>query len=300
MKKTILSAMLGVAVAITASAQTNPSQPKLETLGDSISYYFGTEEGAFTLSASKRPEVGTPKAPEMFATAIDYVFGLDGDDVNVRLDALKRALELRTMFEQMQKSGIDVKPEIFVSSLQAALNGPVIPLDSLRAMSKVQPLLQRAGAVAEANRKQREQAAIASNKAAGQAFMDSLRKADKKVMTTPSGLAYKVIKKGKGTSPKASDKVMVNYVGKLIDGTVFDSSIDRGEPATFYADKLIKGFTEGLELMKPGAKYTLFIPSELGYGDFDAGSIPAGSTLVFDVELLDIVTPKPEGDAKSK
>lgn len=109
------------------------------------------------------------------------------------------------------------------------------------------------------------------------------------VVTTESGLQYKVLRKGTGdTHPKATDRVKVHYHGTLIDGTVFDSSVDRGQPIEFGLNQVIKGWTEGLQLMVEGEKTRLFIPSELAYGNRAAGSIPPGSTLLFDVELLEI------------
>lgn len=109
------------------------------------------------------------------------------------------------------------------------------------------------------------------------------------VVTTESGLQYKVLTKGTGEiHPTATDKVKVHYHGTLTDGTVFDSSIARGQPIEFGLNQVIKGWTEGLQLMVEGEKTRLFIPSELGYGNRSAGSIPAGSTLIFDVELIKI------------
>ena len=108
-------------------------------------------------------------------------------------------------------------------------------------------------------------------------------------MTLPSGLQYKVLKEGNGKSPKATDKVVCHYEGMLVDGTMFDSSIQRGEPATFPLNGVIAGWTEGLQLMKEGAKYRFFIPYQLGYGERGAGaSIPPFATLVFDVELIEV------------
>jgi len=96
-----------------------------------------------------------------------------------------------------------------------------------------------------------------------------------------------VLQEGKGEHPKATSKVTVHYTGKLIDGTVFDSSVDRGEPITFGLNQVIPGWTEGLQLMTPGSKYRLFIPYNLGYGEQGAGgAIPGGATLIFDVELI--------------
>ncbi|UPS44728.1 FKBP-type peptidyl-prolyl cis-trans isomerase [Prevotella sp. E15-22] len=108
------------------------------------------------------------------------------------------------------------------------------------------------------------------------------------IITTPSGLQYEVLKKGEGEVPQKTDKVKCHYEGRLIDGTVFDSSIKRGEPAVFGLNQVIKGWTEALSLMPVGSKWRLYIPQELGYGERQAGQIPPYSTLIFDVELLSI------------
>ena len=108
------------------------------------------------------------------------------------------------------------------------------------------------------------------------------------IITTESGLQYEVIKMGRGKKPAATDKVKVHYHGTLIDGTVFDSSVDRGEPIVFGLNQVIKGWTEGVQLMPVGSKFRFYIPQELGYGSQAAGSIPPYSTLIFEVELLGI------------
>ena len=110
-----------------------------------------------------------------------------------------------------------------------------------------------------------------------------------KVIVLPSGLQYKVINNGDGSTPKATDKVKVHYTGKLIDGTVFDSSVERGEPSTFGVTQVIKGWTEALKLMKVGDKWELYIPSNLAYGARGKGpKIGPNTTLIFEVELLGI------------
>lgn len=117
----------------------------------------------------------------------------------------------------------------------------------------------------------------------------SKNKHEEGVVTTASGLQYLVIKKGEGTiHPQARSKVKVHYHGTLLDGTVFDSSVDRGEPLSFGLNQVIKGWTEGVQLMVVGDKYRFFIPAELGYGNRAAGKITPGSLIVFDVELLAI------------
>ncbi len=109
------------------------------------------------------------------------------------------------------------------------------------------------------------------------------------VLSTASGLQYQVLNQGSGTvHPKASDTVTVHYHGTLIDGTVFDSSVERGEPIAFPLDRVIKGWTEGVQLMVEGDKYRFFIPSELAYGNRSTGKIGGGSVLIFDVELIKI------------
>ena len=121
----------------------------------------------------------------------------------------------------------------------------------------------------------------------GKAFLEA-NKAKEGVKTTPSGLQYSVKTEGTGKQPNAKSTVTVHYEGRLLDGTVFDSSIKRGEPVTFKLDGVIKGWTEGLQLMKEGGEYTLYTPAELAYGDKGNPSIPPNSVLVFDVKLIKV------------
>mgnify|MGYP003289512938 CR=1 FL=1 len=127
----------------------------------------------------------------------------------------------------------------------------------------------------------------ADNKAAGEKFLEE-NKAKEGVQTTASGLQYKIIKEGKGAVPTDSSTVKVNYKGTLIDGTEFDSSYKRNAPASFRADQVIKGWTEALTMMPVGSKWELYIPQDLAYGPRNAGQIKPFSTLIFEVELLDI------------
>jgi FKBP-type peptidyl-prolyl cis-trans isomerase FklB len=135
--------------------------------------------------------------------------------------------------------------------------------------------------------------AATKNAAEGEKFLAENKMKDG-IKTTTSGLQYKVLKEGSGESPKETDTVVTNYRGTLLDGTEFDSSYKRNEPASFPVNRVIKGWTEALQLMKPGAKYQLFIPSALAYGERGAGrDIGPNATLIFDVELLSIKPPEP-------
>ncbi|MFM9053078.1 MAG: FKBP-type peptidyl-prolyl cis-trans isomerase, partial [Bacteroidota bacterium] len=135
-----------------------------------------------------------------------------------------------------------------------------------------------------------------ANSAESKKFLENNKKKNG-VTTTASGLQYEVIKQGTGPKPTAEDTVRTHYHGTLIDGTVFDSSVERGEPAEFPVGAVIKGWTEALQLMPVGSKYRLYIPSDLAYGERSAGpKIGPGSTLIFDVELLEIVSKGPSGN----
>jgi FKBP-type peptidyl-prolyl cis-trans isomerase FkpA len=148
--------------------------------------------------------------------------------------------------------------------------------------------------------KQRMEKVTGDQKKIGEDFMNKF-KAEEGVKVTESGLAYKVIKEGTGKSPKAEDVVEVHYHGTLPDGTVFDSSVERGKTVSFPLNRVIKGWTEGVQLMKEGAKYRFVIPSELAYGDAGAPpKIPGGSTLAFDVELFKINAPEKKEAPKKK
>jgi FKBP-type peptidyl-prolyl cis-trans isomerase len=145
------------------------------------------------------------------------------------------------------------------------------------------PLLQRFQREFEL----RNNAAARENIEKGEKYMMEISN-NKSVYTTKSGLKYRRLREGNGKFPTATDRVKVHYTGKLIDGKVFDSSVERGTPLTFPLNQVIPGWTEGLQLMDEGSKYILYVPYNLGYGTRDMGNIPAGSTLIFEVELLEI------------
>lgn len=141
----------------------------------------------------------------------------------------------------------------------------------------------------ESNMKARDEKRYGSNRDAGKQFLAENARKDS-VITLPSGLQYKVLVKGNGKVPQMTDKVKVHYEGRLLDGTVFDSSYKRGEPSELTPKQVIKGWTEALTMMPEGSKWQLYIPYDLAYGDREAGQIKPYSMLIFDVELIEIVT----------
>ncbi len=141
---------------------------------------------------------------------------------------------------------------------------------------------------AQANKAMQPGMPAYENKKKGEAFLLENAKREG-VITTESGLEYEVLKEGSGVKPVAGDKVKVHYHGTLIDGTVFDSSVDRGEPATFGVTQVIKGWVEGLQLMNVGSKFKFYIPAELAYGQRGSAAIGPMETLIFEVELLDVI-----------
>ncbi len=183
--------------------------------------------------------------------------------------------------DELFADSADFNSDNFYAALFAAVKGEDLLLDEMESGA----ILRREG---EKIYTQKMEAEFGQNKAAGIAFLEENKKKEG-VKVTASGLQYEVLKEGKGEKPTATSMVKVHYHGTLIDGTVFDSSVNRGTPAEFPLNAVISGWTEGLQLMSPGAKYRFYIPQELAYGGQDRGLIKPFSTLIFDVELLEIV-----------
>lgn len=182
--------------------------------------------------------------------------------------------------QQLKADNIEIDEAAFLAAIKDAAEGKASRLSQAEAQATLQRMQQ-------ARMKQAEQAGE-NNRLEGERYLAS-NKDKPGVKVTASGLQYKVIKAGTGATPKATDTVEVHYRGTLIDGTEFDSSYSRGQPATFPVNGVIKGWTEALQLMKEGAKWQLVIPSDLAYGPRGAGaSIGPNATLIFDVELLKI------------
>ena len=183
-----------------------------------------------------------------------------------------------------QREGYDIDIDVLVEALKAAATGKSENLLSENEKNEVMMRWQQE-MQAKKQAQMAEQAKAA--KKDGMAFLAQNRN-NPGVFETKSGLQYQVIKGAEGRKPAATDTVHVHYHGTLLNGQVFDSSVERGEPISFPLNQVIAGWTEGVQLMSIGSKYKFFIPADLAYGDQAVGTIPAGSTLIFEVELLDI------------
>ncbi len=256
---------------------TCPSKVKtvaLKSLNDSLNYAFGVLNGAdIAMYVLADDSLGTQKA--------DLIKHINkGLKQNVRNPQLKNMGEqIGKSIKEQEASGLIGEPSLatdFALIKQGFINGLLgdeSQFDSQAASEYIQATLNHIK--------------YGDTKEQGEKFLEE-NKLREGVIVTESGLQYEVLKMGKGKKPAATDRVKVHYHGTLTDGTVFDSSVERGEPIVFGLSQVIAGWTEGVQLMPVGSKFRFYIPQELGYGERAAGSIPPYSTLIFEVELLDI------------
>src|SRR5437764_6763763 len=206
-------------------------------------------------------------------------------------DKVSYAIGMQIGFN-LARQKVDINPDVLATGIKDSIaNKPQLTPDQVKDVM----------AQFEKDIEQKQKQLGEKNKTEGAKYLEDNKKKPG-VKTTASGLQYKIEKEGTGPQPKATDMVTVNYRGTLIDGTEFDSSYKRGQPATFPVNGVIKGWTEALQLMKQGAKYQLFIPSNFAYGERAMGpDIGPNSTLIFEVELQDVKpppTPAPQGSPK--
>jgi FKBP-type peptidyl-prolyl cis-trans isomerase FklB len=212
-----------------------------------------------------------------------YVFAGEQIEIKNQKDKLSYSLGV-DIGEMFKNQSIDVNSDLFVRGLKDVLSGNKL----LLADQEIKETMDSFQKERVAKHKELNKEASETNKKAGDAFLAE-NKQKPGVVTMPSGLQYIVIKKGTGRVPKITDTVVTNYRGTLVDGTEFDSSYKRGQPATFPVKSVIPGWTEALQLMKEGAKWQLFLPAELAYGERGAGNIIGpNSTLIFDIELISV------------
>ena len=182
----------------------------------------------------------------------------------------------------LKRQNVELNQDAFLAGMKDALNNRKPALSEQEVRETMMAF--------EKDIQGKQQESAKKNQADADKFLTE-NKSREGVKATASGLQYKVLKEGAGAQPKASDTVTVNYRGTLLDGTEFDSSYKRGQPATFPVGGVIKGWTEALQMMKVGSKYQLFVPPNLAYGEQARGSIPPNALLTFEVELMDVKSP---------
>ncbi len=319
MKFTKLVAIMAIAASFIA-CNNKKSETTLETRKDSTSYALGALQAQGYVGQIKQMQAMKYVDNDMFLKAVDEAL-----NEKPLLDMQQALNVIQNTFRQIQMDSTFTMPEAskggamqniadsfsyaFGANMTGSINKSIEELQLSNDISKdamyggIEDVIRDSSIIDEQTSRtlvneivQKGQAAkmkaneekFADNKKAGEDFLEENKKRDG-VKTTESGLQYEVIKKGTGASPAATDKVKVHYHGTLIDGSVFDSSVDRGEPITFPLNQVIAGWTEGVQLMKEGAKYKFYIPQDLAYGGQDKGQIKPFSTLVFEVELLEVV-----------
>lgn len=289
-KKAAASEVLAAPVAVTAPVAQQPftiEKPVLTTDGDSIAYIFGIAQSKGLDQYLKSLGVDSTYI-EDFNRGIQSRLGYDPE--NKKEHAYYQGIAIAGQIENMTKQfsgdyyaanpSQKLNPKIVANGIVAGLTGQAeMTADSATTQWRSKM---------EARQKANQEKLYGENRRKGEAFLAENAKKEG-VVTLPSGLQYKVLKDGMGSKPRTTDKVKVNYEGHLIDGTEFDSSYKRKEPATFKCNQVIKGWTEALTHMNVGSQWELYIPYNLAYGEKQSGKIPPFSTLIFTVELLDIV-----------
>jgi len=217
------------------------------------------------------------------AVALSFALAAFAEDKPPQLKDLKDrasySIGLNVGFN-MKRQNVDISQDAFIAGFKDAVTPGKTPQLNEQQVRETMMAFQK-------DMEQKQTQLGEKNAADGQKFLND-NKSKEGVKTTASGLQYKVMKEGNGAQPKASDTVTVNYRGTLTDGTEFDSSYKRNQPASFPVGGVIKGWTEALQLMKAGAKYQLFIPPDLAYGKEGRPGIPPNSVLIFEVELMDV------------
>jgi FKBP-type peptidyl-prolyl cis-trans isomerase FklB len=214
-----------------------------------------------------------------------FVVCYAGEKLDLKDQKDKESYSLGYQFGQSLKAQeVDINLDVYTSGIRDGLGGKASQMTAEEIRATMTSLQQRLMAARQKELKEKAE----KNLAESRAFLEENKKKEG-VKTLPSGLQYKVITEGTGKTPKSTDTVTVHYRGTLINGSEFDSSYKKGQPATFKVKGVIKGWTEALQLMKEGSKWQLFIPPELGYGERGMGmQIPPNSALIFEVELLTV------------
>jgi len=301
MKKTLLLVLLATLVVALPTEAKKPkkknkkkqcaelvlAQPSLQTAGDSIAYIFGTSQSrGLREYAQRQLGVDSTYLNDFARGIMARVNTTSEDSAQTAYNAgFEIGSQIERMTQQMSKDYYAADPNqkldkrlVATALVQTMLSNDMATADSA---------LRQFRSIMTVREKENKEKLYGANRTAGEIFLAENAKKEG-VVTLPSGLQYKVLTKGEGAVPMATQKVKVNYEGHLIDGTEFDSSYKRNEPATFQANRVIAGWTEALCLMPVGSKWELYIPYQLAYGERETGKIKPYSALIFTVELLDI------------
>jgi len=256
----------------------NEPEPLPEDVLQKVSYGMGM---GVAQQISQQPDLDTERLLEGFRDAmsedVDRNAITYAEGVGMASQMARRGLLLEEVLQAIQDQSSGGEPKFTEEELQAA-------------NEEAQKFMQAQQAAMQEQQQQQQQAQMAAaeeNLEAGQEFLQE-NAGKEGVMTTMTGLQYKVLEEGEGEKPEPTDVVKVHYTGKLLDGTVFDSSVERGEPVEFPLNRVIPGWTEGLQLMSPGAKYRFWIPANLAYGEQAPPAIGPNQVLDFEVELLEV------------
>ena len=245
-----------------------------------------TPKAATTAKAATTPKAATTAKAPVKKTGTAAKSTAPPAPLTTRKEKFSYALGMNIgsgLANNLKKQSVEVDPDILQRGLKDAMAGSKTQLTQ----EEAQAVLTEVQNEVRKQQQEKQQAASAKNKTEGAAFLAENKGKDG-VVTLASGLQYKILTAGTGPKPTATDTVVCNYRGTLVNGTEFDSSYKRGQPATFPVGQVIKGWTEALQLMPVGSKWQLFIPSELAYGERGPGEIGPNSTLIFEVELISI------------
>ena len=284
-----MAVALVAAFAFSSCNSNKAKMPTLKTQLDSLNYAFGLANG----DGIKNYYIKGDSAQKSIKSLLDGLNeGLKGKIEKGSTELSDLGTKIGSSLKDQQKSGlmgdstlkVDIK--LIKQGLINGLRGSKIQMTPIQA----QQYLQKTMMVLQSSKMEKQ---YGPNKLAGEKFLAENAKKPG-VKTTASGLQYEVIKQGNGPIPTDTSKVKVNYHGTLIDGTVFDSSVDRKEPIVFQVNQVIKGWTEALKMMPVGSKYKLYIPQELAYAGADRGKIKPFSMLIFEVELISIEKSLPQ------
>ncbi len=244
-----------------------PENVELQSWQDSVSYSLGSDVGITFKGRGFQYEKKSfiNGFIETYSTDTSYAYGA-------------------SLAANFILQDIDVNPALFLRAFENTNSGDSLVL----AVGEMRRIVRKYNQQLSDTASQRAQLELEKNRAIGELYIAEYQKSNQDVIALESGMVYRVLTEGFGNIPTDKDRVVVHYTGKLIDGTVFDSSVDRGEPSKFMVGGVIQGWQEALQLMKVGSKWELVIPSNLAYGERATGNISANSTLIFEVELLGI------------